>query len=356
MKAALFRGERQIEIAEVPDPAITRPDDVLVRVVRSGICGSDKALYLRPGDKPGVHGHEVAGIVEEVGSEAAPVEPGDRVVVDDVIGCGTCRYCRAGQYTYCGQRRGSVSGGYGERLVAPARNLLPLPADIPLDCGCLLSDNFGTPAKACRKVGVQAGQTVAVFGCGPIGLNGVQAARAYGAEVIAVEPVGYRREAAERLGARQTVDPAREDPVQAIREATDGGADRALECSGNPEAEKQALACVAPAGRVCFVGECGRLELSPSEDLIRRDVEVMGSWYIHTADFATNLALLRPQEAPEGRRGGGASGPAGQVADPLRIVTHTVPLTEIAHAFRVFCDHEEGCVKAIVAVSGSGGP
>ncbi len=338
MKAAVFRGERCIEIAEMPDPAIGRPDDVIVRVVRSGICGSDKGLYLQPGDKPGVHGHEAAGVVEEVGPAAEAVKPGERVVVYDVIGCGECRYCAAGQFTYCQHRVGSVSGGYGERLVAPARNLLRLPEDVSFDLGCLLSDNFGTPAKACRKVGVGAGLTVAVFGCGPIGLNTVQVAAAYGAMVIAVDPLAYRREAAVRVGAREAIDPGQDDPVQALRDLTGGGADRALECSGSPQAERQALKCVRPAGRVCFVGECGRLEISPSEDLIRGDVEVMGSWYIHTADFATNLALLGSTDA-----------------DPLRIVTHTVPLADIGHAFRVFCDHEEDCLKAVVALSEAGG-
>lgn len=334
MKAPLFLGQRQIEVAEVDDPVLQRPDEVMVRVVRSGICGSDQSLYLNPGRKPGVHGHEAAGIVVEVGEGVRDRQPGDRVVVYDVIGCGQCRYCRQGQFTYCPDRAGSVGGGFGELLVAPERNLIPLPEDVPFDRGCLLSDAFGTPAKAARKVGVGPDDTVAVFGCGPIGLNAVQVARAYGASIIACDLIDYRLEAARELGAQHVLNGGRCDPVAAIRDLTDLGADKSIECSGSPLAERQALECLRPAGRAVFVGECGKLEISPSEHLIRRDVEIMGSWYIHLNDFVTNLALM-----------------ADTGADPLRIVTHRVALEDIAAGFAAFCDRREGCLKVIVSVT-----
>ncbi len=175
---------------------------------------------------------------------------------------------------------------------------------------------------------------MAVFGCGPIGLNAVMAAKAYGAQVIAVDPIAYRREAASRLGADHVVDADGESPADRIREITDGGADKAMECSGNPEAERQSMACLRPTGSAVFVGECGKLEISPSSDLIRRDITVMGSWYMHLSDFPANVHLCEVTGA-----------------DPLRAVTHRVPLEEIEAGFATFCDRQDGCLKAIVMMA-----
>ncbi|MFQ5808294.1 MAG: zinc-binding dehydrogenase [Armatimonadota bacterium] len=334
LRAAAFVGERQVEIRDVPAPEIVAPDDVQVRVIRSGICGSDKRLYLGQGEKPGIHGHEAAGIVAAVGEGVTRLREGDAVVVYDVIGCGECAFCLRGQFTYCGQRKGGVSGGFGELLVAPERNLIRVPEGMSFDRACLMSDCFGTPAKAVRRVGVCAGETVAVFGCGPIGLNAVMAAKAYGARVIAVDPIQYRREAAEGLGADHAIDAESNELVQQIQEISGGGADKAMECSGSPEGGRQCIECLRPAGSAVFVGECGKLELSPSADLIRRDITVMGSWYMHLSDFPTNVRLCDTTGA-----------------DPLRIVTHRAPLEDIESGFAAFCDRQEECLKAIVLMT-----
>lgn len=331
MKAALFVGKRQVEIVETDPPQIQNPDDVLVEVVSCGICGSDQGLFLNDGPKVGVHGHEAAGRVAAVGPEVTRWKVGDRVVVYAVVGCGHCAYCLQGKFTYCPQRPEGIQGGFGEYLVAPERNLMSMPDNMPFDRGCLMSDCFGTPAKAVRRIGVGEGDAVAVFGCGPIGLNAVMVAAAYGAQVIAVDLIQYRLEAAQRLGAQHVVNASESDPVREIRALTGGGADRAVECSGNSRAEKQSIEALRPAGRAVFVGECGRLDISPSSDLIRRDIEVMGSWYIHLADFYENVRLCEDT-----------------AADPLRVVTHKVCLEDIAEAFRVFCDREDHCLKAIV--------
>ncbi|MGD8237980.1 MAG: zinc-binding dehydrogenase [Armatimonadota bacterium] len=334
LRAAAFVGQRQVEIRDVPAPDIVAPDDVQVRVIRSGICGSDKRLYLAEGEKPGIHGHEAAGIVAAVGEGVTRVREGDAVVVYDVIGCGECEFCLRGQFTYCGQRKGGVSGGFGELLVGPERNFIRVPESMSFDRACLMSDCFGTPAKAARRVGVSAGETVAVFGCGPIGLNAVMAAKAYGARVIAVDPIQYRREAAGSVGADHAIDAESGGPVRQIQEITGGGADKSMECSGSPEAERQCMECLRPAGSAVFVGECGKLELSPSTDLIRRDITVMGSWYMHLSDFPANMRLCDTT-----------------AADPLRIVTHMPPLDEIESGFAAFCDRQQRCLKVIVRMS-----
>jgi propanol-preferring alcohol dehydrogenase len=332
MKAAFFVGKGQIEIrqAPVPEPAA---DQVLVKVMSSGICGSDKGLWMNEGEKSGIHGHEASGVVEAVGRDVTQWRPGDRVAVLAVAGCGTCSYCAAGQYTYCAHWK-FYGGGYGEYLVAPALNLLPLPDYIPFDRGCLLLDALGTPAKAARRVGVRAQEWALVMGCGPIGANAILACKAYGAWVIAAEPIAYRREHAARLGAELTLDPTAPDFLDRVREVTRGGAAKVLECSGQPAAEQMALAAARTGGRVVFVGENSALSINPSEDLIRRDITVMGSWYLHRSDYFENLELMQ--------RSG---------LDPMRAVTHVVSLDEIAHGFDVFCAHKENCLKVVVRVA-----
>lgn len=136
MKAAFFVGKERIEIRDVPLPELT-PDKVLVKVMTSGICGSDKGLWMNEGEKPGIHAHEACGVVAAVGSDVTQWKKGDRVVVFAVVGCGKCSYCTAGQFTYCSQCSGT-GGGYAEYLTTFARNLRPLPDDIPFERGCLL--------------------------------------------------------------------------------------------------------------------------------------------------------------------------------------------------------------------------
>lgn len=332
MKAAVFTGLREVKTEEVPTPRCPE-DGVIVQVMASGICGSDKWLFLGDGAKTGIHGHEAAGVVVEVGPKVTRRSVGDRVAVYDVIGCGACAYCAVGEFTRCRRRKGSVSGGYGQYVACPERNALPLPDDISFERGCLMLDAMGTPAKAARRLGVSRGMTAAVYGCGPIGLNAVQVCTAMGARVIAVDPEGYRREAALRLGAVLAVDPQERSPSEAIIEVTGEGADRAMECSGNPQALRQAIESVHPDGWVGVVGECRTVEISPSDDLIRRDVHIMGSWYLNVEDFYRNIELYRTTSA-----------------DPLRVVTHMVPLGKIERGFQLFCDHEDACLKVVVRV------
>jgi propanol-preferring alcohol dehydrogenase len=331
LKAAFFVGKERIEIRDVPLPEL-EPDKVLVKIMASGICGSDKGLWMNEGEKPGIHGHEACGVVEAVGEGVTQWKKGDRVVVFAVVGCGRCSYCTAGQFTYCSQRRGT-EGGYAEYLTTFARNLLPLPDEIPFERGCLLLDALGTPAKAARRVGVQAEEWVLVMGSGPIGANAIQVCKAYGAWVIVADPEGYRLKHAERLGADVTLDPTSSDFLKTVRDITRGGAHKAMDCSGNSAAEKLAIAATRVAGRVIFVGENRSLEISPSEDLIRRDITLMGSWYLHRSDYFENLDLMR-------RTG----------LDPFQTVTHLVPLDDLARGFEVFCGHKEECLKVVVQV------
>jgi len=337
VKAAAFRDRECIEIVDVPEPEVG-PGQVKVRVGWSAICGSDKGLWMNPGPKPGVQGHEAAGTIVDVGDGVSRERMGEKIVVYDVIGCGKCGFCERSEYTRCPNRIGGVGGGFGEYLVAPERNALPLADGVGLERGCVMSDCLCTPFKAADLVGVSEGEWVAVFGGGPIGLNAVQSVCALGARAVHVEPIAYRREAGQRLGAAVSVDPEAEDPVEAIRSATGGGACRVMECTGVEEAQRAALSSVAPGGSVVFVGENNSgLPVNVSEDLIRRDIRVMGSWYFfpHHLDRAT--VLLR-----EGK------------LDPLRVVSHRVTLDTLAEGFAAFCERKDDCTKVIIEMPAPG--
>lgn len=334
MKAAVFYEREQVRLEQVPTPT-PGPGEVLVRNMACGICGSDQGLWLNDGPKPGIHGHEAAGIVEQVGSQVSGVQPGDRVALMAVSGCGVCVDCRRGQFAYCEAGPRGRAGGFAEYQVAPAELALPLPEWLPFETGCLLTDALGTPARAVRRSGIESGATAAVFGCGPIGLFAVQVLKAYGAIVIALDPVAYRVEAARELGADFAIDLSRDSALEAIRAITRVGADYVFECSGR--AGKEALASVRRAGRVAFVGECPKLEINPSEDLIRRHVEVFGTWYLTRADYVQNVRLVE----------------SGAV-DPMRVVSHVLPFEEIGRAFDIFCNHKEQALKVVLRMGEPG--
>ena len=333
MLAARFLGDRRISVEELPAPRIANPDDCLVRVMTCGICGSDKRVVSEPVARDEIMGHEVAGQVIEVGEGVSRVSAGDRVVVYNLIGCGQCPACLQGRITYCQDTRGSVNGGFGGVLVAPERNLLPLPDDIGWERGCLFTDVLGTPFKAMRLAGVREGDTVVVLGCGPIGLGAVQVGAAKGARVMAVDVLDYRLRAAQSMGAEVVHNAGSGDVPQAARSWTGTGADFAFDCTGSPEQTITALDCVRPGGRAMCVGANAHLEFSPWRHIISRDVTLGGSWYLHYEDYFACLELYR------------ATG-----LDPLKMVTHRVPIEDIARGFDLFIDRVEDCIKVIVMV------
>lgn len=328
MKAAVFHDREDVRIEDLPTPS-PRPGEVLVRNMVCGICGSDKSLWQDPGPKPGLQGHEAAGVVAEVGRGVTGLHVGDHVAVTVVTGCGVCLECQRGRFNYCREAPQVSMGGYAEYQAVLERMALPLPDGMPFEVGCLLTDAVGTPARAIRRSGLQPGDSAAVFGCGPIGLFAVYVLRAFGARVIALDAVPYRLEAARALGADFVVDVSAEAPADAVRQITGSGADYSFECSG--QAQKEAMAAVRAGGRVAIIGEAPRVELSPSEDLIRRSIEVFGSWYLTREDYWLNLELVE--------RG---------LIDPARLITHVIPFGEIARAFDIVCNKREQVVKAVL--------
>ncbi|GAA4351641.1 zinc-dependent alcohol dehydrogenase family protein [Angustibacter luteus] len=294
MRATLIHGSRDIRLEDVPDPQIQLPGDALIRVVASCVCGSDLWPYrgVRPVKEPTRIGHELVGIVEEVGADVRTVKAGDFVIAPFALSDGTCPHCRNGIHTSCvhGQWWGSqdkngflVDGGQGEYVRAPmADGTLVATPEVPDDALVpsllTLSDVMGTGHHAAVSAGVGPGQTVVVVGDGAVGLCGVLAARRLGAErVIAMSRHADRQAVARQFGADVIVAERGDEGVERIKELTGGvGADAVLECVGTKESMAQAIGSTRPGGRIGYVGvPAGGSEL-PIGKLFSSNISVGG--------------------------------------------------------------------------------
>jgi D-arabinose 1-dehydrogenase-like Zn-dependent alcohol dehydrogenase len=257
--------------------------EILVRVKAAGICHSDAHYRSGVGSTrhPLTLGHEVAGVVESVGVGVSTPRIGDRVCLHYLVTCGECRDCRAGREQFCatGEMIGKDrDGGYAEFIRVPARNAHPLPEAIPFEHGAILMCSSATALHALRKARVAAGETVAVFGVGGLGVSALQLARALGAgTVFAVDLNPAKLALAKRLGA-VPIDAKAGDPVAAVREATSGrGVDAALELIGSARAMEQAVRSLAPQGRAALAGLTQeRLSVAPYRDILGREAEIIG--------------------------------------------------------------------------------
>lgn len=253
MKAVVFHGVGDIRVDEVQKPRIQNPTDAIVRITASAICGTDLHMIrgTLAGMKPGtILGHEGVGIVEEVGFGVRNFEAGDRVVIAATIACGYCSYCRAGYYSQCDnanpngpgtaffggpEETGAFDGMQAEFVRVPFANvgMLKLPDDVPDEQAIFISDILPTGYFGADLAEVGPGDTVAVFGCGPVGQFAIAGSFHMGAgRVLAVDTIPSRLEMARSQGA-EVIDFNAEDPVETIRRLTGGiGADRAIDAVG----------------------------------------------------------------------------------------------------------------------------
>jgi threonine dehydrogenase-like Zn-dependent dehydrogenase len=232
-----------------------------------------------------IAGHEPSGVVAAVGTGVTEGEArvGQRVMDHHYEGCGVCKHCRAGWTQMC--LAGTVvygSGGHGGHaryMKVPVSTLVPLPDALSFVTGAAISCGTGTAWGALRRVQLQGGETIAVFGQGPVGLSATQLAVVMGARVIAIDVAPERRALAREFGAHEVIDPAAGDVVKAIRDLTHGeGAHKTLDASSAPDARAAAVRAVRSWGTACFVGERGQVTLDVSPDLLRRQVTLVGSW------------------------------------------------------------------------------
>jgi len=317
MKAVrLLAPGRPLETCEVPKPQ-PAPGEVLVRVRAAGICHSDahyRAGRSAAGPLPLTLGHEVAGVVEQLGAGPACFQPGERVCVHYLATCGHCEWCDRGQEQFCstgkmiGKHR---DGGYAEFITVPARSLFRLPDEIPFEHGAVMMCSSATSLHALVKARLRPGETVAVFGCGGLGASAIQLARALGAsEVFGVDLHPAKLNLAAQLGA-QPVDARQADAATQLLDLTDGrGVNVALELVGVPTTVEAAVRALAIQGRVALVGigqEPARI--SPYQRVINKEAEMIG-----VSDHLAQEIPLLLKFARDGKL---------RLAD---VVTRTVPL------------------------------
>ena len=315
MRAAVLErfGEPLIEVDV--EPAGIAPDEVLVRVVASGICHSDRTVHVGAQDRPLplVLGHESSGVVEEVGSAVTMFAPGDHVVGSPSACCGRCGYCLRGLTQHCTDKgqtrtgggprlvRGGAEvhafiglGGFADHMLVSERGLVRIPDEMPLESAALLGCAGLTGVGAVRhRADVRAGQAVAVIGCGGVGLNAIQAARLVGAtQIIAVDLNPAKLARARDFGATDVVAAAADDPVEAVRTLTDGGADQVLEVVGLGATIEQAFAMAGVHGRVTVVGVARPEETItlPAAALVTSERLIQGS-RIGSGDFRVDIPL-----------------------------------------------------------------
>ncbi|ROR92998.1 alcohol dehydrogenase catalytic domain-containing protein [Nocardioides aurantiacus] len=308
------------ELVDLPAPDCPS-DGVLVRVEATGVCRSDWHAWRGhdPVPLPMVPGHELAGVVAEVGAGVAGWSVGDRVTVPFVVGCGRCAWCRAGEQQVCPDQQQpgfTYAGSWAELVAVPAAaaNLVRLPDGVDTVTAATLGCRYATAFRALRVHGqVAAGQWVAVHGCGGVGLSAVQVARALGAHVVAIDPSADARRLAVELGAHVVVDPAETDAAAYVQDVA-GGADVSLDCVGAAVTARASVAGLRPRGRHVQVGlllgDAAR-DAIPMDLVVARELSVHGSHGMPSGGYAELLDLV-----------------ADGTLDPRRLVTRVVDLAE----------------------------
>jgi 2-desacetyl-2-hydroxyethyl bacteriochlorophyllide A dehydrogenase len=273
-----------LEMQEIPVPDIGSLD-VLIKIKAAGICHSD--VHYRAGKSPVrplpmTLGHEIAGVVEALGNDVHSLKLGDRVCLHYLLSCGNCFYCSAGSEQFCveGSMLGHyTNGGYAEYIAVPERNAVLLPEEIPFEQGAVLMCSSSTSFHTLRKARLKAGETVAVFGIGGLGISAVQLAYVYGAlTVYAVDINPEKLKLAEKYGA-VPVDARKSDSAAQIMELTRGkGVDVALELIGLSETMSQAVRSLGVMGRAVLAGINDQpLALDTYQEVLGKEAEVIGS-------------------------------------------------------------------------------
>ncbi|MEW6168356.1 MAG: zinc-dependent alcohol dehydrogenase [Pseudomonadota bacterium] len=385
MKAVVYHSARDVRVERVPDPVLQAPDDILLRVTATAICGSDLHLYRgkMPGMKDGdILGHEFMGIVEDVGPQVRSLARGDRVVVPFTIACGSCFFCERELYAACERTNpasgailnrknlrsgaglfgythlyGGYAGGQAELVRVPCANVGPLklPEALSDAQALFLSDILPTGYQAVLNAGVGPGSSLAIFGAGPVGLMSAACARLLGVErIFMVDHHRYRLDfAARTYGAEPVHFEEIEDPAELIVEATDyRGVDASIDAIGF-EAKGSALETAMTALKIeASSGKALRQAIAATRRGGTISVAGVYAGFIHGFLFGdafdkglslrmgqTHVQRYMPKLLDHVQRG---------ELKPEIIITHQLPLEKAAHGYRIFDRKEEDCRKVVL--------
>lgn len=389
MKALCWHGHGDVRVDTVPDPKIKEPTDVIIKITSSGICGSD--LHLLDGFMPtmksgDVLGHEPMGVVVEVGSAVKKLKKDDRVVVPFTISCGECFFCKKTLFAACDTTNpnaemarkvmghspaglfgyshltGGYDGGQAEYLRVPYADVGPLKieSDLPDEKVLFLSDIFPTGYMAAENCDIEPGDTVAIWGCGPVAQFAIKSAWMLGAgRVIAIDRVPERLEMAREHGKAETINFDREDVYEVLQEKTKGrGPDRCIDAVGceahgtggidalldkakaavhlttdRVHALRQAIFCCRKAGTLSIPGVyVGLPDKIPFGALMNKGLTVK-SGQTHMHRYMKPLLTMIEEKK----------------IDPSFVITHRVPLKDAPQAYKMFRDKQDGCIKVVLS-------
>ncbi|XKH49759.1 glutathione-dependent formaldehyde dehydrogenase [Chryseomicrobium palamuruense] len=377
MKAVTFQGSKDVQVKEVADAKLEKSDDIVVRITTTAICGSDLHIYrgALPARKGYVIGHEPMGIVEEVGPDVTSVKKGDRVVIPFNVACGDCFYCQnemesqcdntndnpavdSGGYFGFTERYGDWAGGQAEYLRVPFGNYLPfkIPESSELEDEALLflSDVLPTAWWSVKNSGMKKGDTVAVLGCGPVGLMAQKFAWMQGAKrVIAVDHVPYRLQKAIQMNKVEAYNFEDFDHMgKHIREITNGGVDIVIDCVGMDG--KMSLADKAQQKLKLQGGTLSALDIGI--DAVRKfgTIQLTGVYGSSYNNFPFGNIFERNVELKMGQAPVVHLMPMlykkiedGEF-DPTEIITHRMSLDKAAEAYELFHDHQDDSIKFVL--------
>lgn len=347
MKAGVLYGPRDIRVGEVPTPTI-RPDEVLVQSKAAGICGTDLHIYLGEFEAqvayPVIQGHELGGVVAEVGSEVRGFAVGDRVTADPVISCHQCRTCLTGHINACRSLKLlgiDLAGGYGQYLAAPASHLYRLPDSVPMTHSPMV-EMYALGHHILQRGQVQPGETVAILGAGKLGLSilDVLCHSASPGLTLVTDLQPFRLETARKLGADVAIDIRDEDPVERILELTDGvGVDCVIEAVGHyelPEGQEaplaQAVRMIRSGGRVVTTGLGEQVSPVHFKTLVLKEAKIIAS-RVTRGEFPRALQMMS--------RG---------LLHPELLITDVRPLDDITAAFAQVEAEEPETIKIVLEV------
>lgn len=391
MKALCWHGHGDVRVDEVPEPKIEAPTDALVKITATAICGSDLHLYdgYQPTMKSGdILGHEAMGVVVEVGSAVKKLKKGDRVVVPFVIACGDCWFCQKGLFSCCDTTNpnaklaekamghspaglfgfshmlGGYAGGQAEYLRVPHADVGPIkvPDGLRDDQVLFLSDIFPTGWMAAENAQIEPGDTVAVWGCGPVGQFAIRSAWMHKAgRVIAIDRVAERLEMARTSGKAETINFMKDDVYERLQEMTKGrGPDRCIDAVGaeahgsgsmdavidkakaaillatdRPHVLRQAIFCCRKGGTVSIPGVyIGLLDKVPMGAAMNKGLTLkMGQTHVqkYTAPLLQKIV-------------------DGEI-DPSFVITHRLKLSDAPKAYKTFREKQDGCIKVMLTPS-----
>lgn len=372
-----YRGPRRVRVDEKPEPKILHPRDSIVKVTRACICGSDLHLYngAVPDTRIGsTFGHEVCGVVEEVGSDVQNLKAGDRVLVPFNIACGQCVFCKQGLFGNCHESNpeatavggilgyshtaGGYDGGQAEFVRVPYSDVGPMviPEWMDDDTAVLLTDITPTGYQAAEMGGIQQGDTVVVFGAGPVGIMAARSAWLFGAgRVIVIDHIRYRLDFVEKYAPAEVYDYNElGDVVQFVKETTGWvGADVCIDCvgaeatgrpmqtllgkklhavGGSATAVGWAINSVRKGGVVSVVGVYGPIDaMVPIGNLVNKGLTMRGN--------QASVKRLLPRLVEHVKNG---------VLDPKPLISHRIPLEDAAEAYKMFSAKLDGMIKPVL--------